>query len=127
MGNGIMDKAIFYKNWHQSGINHVNQIIKLWRKQGADLATNTEQQETFATSILKSNKPNRLAYEILIEAKTDSPIPSQLKWCNATQEDHDFDWHTAYHIALKCTKSTKLIKFLAPNLTNKHSPGKNGF
>ena len=137
-----MEKPIFYKNWHQSGINHVNQIIKekpniflsptefehkyhikvcpltfygitsalkmLWRREGANLTTNTEKQERFATSILKSNKPNRLAYEILIEAKTDCPIPSQVKWCNVTQEDYDFNWHTAYQIALKCTKGNKI-------------------
>ena len=61
--------------------------------------------------MLKSNKPNRLAYKILIEAKTKSPIPSQLKWYNATQDSYDFDWQKTYQIALKCTKSTKLIEF----------------
>ena len=141
----IMGKPIYYKNWHQSGIDYVNQIIKekpnvflslnefeqmyhikvcpltfcgivsavktLWRKQNQALTQNAEKKESLATVMLKSNKPNRLAYKILIEAKTKSPIPSQLKWYNATQDSYDFDWQKTYQIALKCTKSTKLIEF----------------
>ena len=141
----IMGKPIYYKNWHQSGIDYVNQIIKekpnvflslnefeqmyhikvcpltfcgivsavktLWRKQNQALTQNAEKKESLATVMLKSNKPNRLAYKILIEAKTKSPIPSQLKWYNAIQDSYDFDWQKTYQIALKCTKSTKLIEF----------------
>lgn len=141
----IMDKPIFYKNWYQLGITHVNQIIKekpntffspsefediyhikvctltfygiisalkiLWKKQNINITIGVKEQETLATVMLKSNKPSRVAYQKLIEAKTNSPIPSQLKWDNTTQEYHDFNWHTTYQIALKCTKSTKLIEF----------------
>ncbi len=95
----IMDKTIYYKNWHLLGINYVNQIIKekpnvflsltefeqmyhitvcpltfcgiisavktLWRKQNQALTQIADKKKALATTMLKSNKPNRLAYKIM--------------------------------------------------------------
>ena len=56
---------------------------------------------------------NRVAYGKLITAKSTSPIKSQLKWNDRIIccEGCTADWKSAYCLAAKCTKSTKLINF----------------
>ena len=83
----------------------------LWRNQNLHPAMNNKEQTTFATDMLKSNKPNRLAYQKLLQSRTNFPIRSQQKWCNLIQKHNDQNWYNTYQIALKCTKSTKLIEF----------------
>ena len=60
-----------------------------------------------------SNKVNRVVYGKLITAKCTSPVKSQLKWNEriVLYEGCTADWKSAYCLAAKCTKSTKLINF----------------
>lgn len=69
-------------------------VKTLWKNQKSNIAANVKEQEAFTNATLKSNNPSsRLAFQQLIEAKSNSPIPSQLKWSNATQDCPDFKWH----------------------------------
>ena len=46
-----------------------------------------------------------------MELNCNYKIPSQEKWSKALPEIYNLNWHNAYTIAFKCTKSTKLIEF----------------
>lgn len=46
-----------------------------------------------------------------MEAKCNHKISSQEKWTKVFPEARNLIWHDAYMIAIKCTKSTKLIEF----------------
>ena len=75
----------------------------------SDAATPVTFPETFA----KSNKVNKVVYGKLISAKSSSPVKSQLKWINSISFDEGCtaDWNSAYCLAARCTKRTKLINF----------------
>ena len=68
---------------------------------------------SFLEAFSKSNKVNRDVYGKLITAKCTSPVKSQLKWNKRIvfYEGCTADWKSAYCLAAKCTKSTKLINF----------------
>ena len=89
----------------------ISTLKALWRNQTRHLTCNAEEQAIFVTDILKSKKPNKLAYQKFLQYKSTSSIPSQKKWSNLIQEYHDINWNNAYRLALKCTNSTKLIEF----------------
>ena len=89
----------------------ISTLKALWRNQARHSTGNVEEQATSVTDILKSKKPNKLAYQKFLQYKSTSPIPSQKKWSNLIQEYHDINWNNAYRLALKCTNSTKLIEF----------------
>ena len=69
--------------------------------------------DSFLEAFSKSNKMNRVVYGKLITTKCTSPVKTQLKWNDriVLNEGCTADWKSAYCLAAKCTKSTKLINF----------------
>ena len=69
--------------------------------------------DSFLEAFSKSNKVNRVVYGKLVDAKSTSPRKSQLKWNDRIifYKEGTADWKSAYCLAAKCTKSTKLINF----------------
>ena len=69
--------------------------------------------DSFLQAFSKSNKMNRVVYGKLITTKCTSPVKTQLKWNDriVLNEGCTADWKSAYCLAAKCTKSTKLINF----------------
>jgi len=69
--------------------------------------------DSFPEAFSKSNKANKLAYDKLISVKSASPVKSRLKWKDSITfyEGCTTDWNSAYCLAAKYTKSTKLINF----------------
>ena len=69
--------------------------------------------DSFLEAFSKSNKVNRVVYGKLVDAKSTSPGKSQLKWNDRIifYKEGTADWKSPYCLAVKCTKSTKLINF----------------
>ena len=87
-------------------------LRELWKnKKLPSVPLNCKEQEPFSTAFLKSKKPNRLAYQKLVELKCNYKISSQEKWSKVFPEARDLIWPNAYMTAFKCTKSTKLTEF----------------
>ena len=64
--------------------------------------------ETFSETFFKNDKVNRVVYQKLLSSKSTVPVKSQEiksdQRCSA-------DWTSAYCLAARCTKSTKLVNF----------------
>ena len=69
--------------------------------------------DSFLEAFSKSKKTNKFVYEKLISVKSTSPVKSQWKWNDSINSYEGFtaDWKSAYCLAARCTKSTKLINF----------------
>ena len=70
--------------------------------------------ESFCDKIMKSQRPGPTIYKKLIKAKSLIPTNSQHKWlqdCDNLDDENAINWESAYSMAPKCTKSTKLIEF----------------
>jgi len=69
--------------------------------------------DSFPEAFSKSNKANKVVYDKLISVKSTLHFKSQLKWKDSITlyEGCTADWKSAYGLAAKCTKSTKLINF----------------
>ena len=69
--------------------------------------------ESITDTFLKTKKPNRLAYKILVSKKQKRPITAQTKWiADCTLETQEIiDWKTVYRTPFLCTKMTKIIVF----------------
>ena len=70
--------------------------------------------ENLIDTFLKTNKPSRLAYKILVEKKQQkSPIDSQRKWTAdcMLESDNSINWKVVYRTPFLCTKISKLIVF----------------
>ena len=69
--------------------------------------------ESITDTFLKTKKPNRLAYKILVSKKQKRPITAQTKWiADCTLETQEIiDWKTVYRTPFLCTKITKIIVF----------------
>ena len=69
--------------------------------------------DSFPEAFSKSNKANKVVYDKFIPVKSTSPVKSQLKGKDSITfyEGCTADWKSAYCLAAKCTKSTKLINF----------------
>ena len=66
----------------------------------------------FTVKLIKAKKASRMVYDKLITEKSTVPTVSQQKWiedCNLDQ--NKITWSTAYQLAHKITKSTKLREF----------------
>ena len=73
---------------------------------------NKQEYEPFSTKLLKSKNVSALVYKSLVRNKGEVRRNSQKKWlmdCSLSSEN--LDWSSAYLLALRCTKSTKLIEF----------------
>ena len=71
-----------------------------------------EYKHSFSTELLQSKKVSALVYKSLVRNEGEAPRNSQKKWrmdCSLSSEN--LDWSSAYLLALRCTKSTKLIEF----------------
>ena len=69
--------------------------------------------ETFSETFFKNDKVNRVVYQKLLSSKSTVPFKSQEKWNDSIKSDQrcSADWTSAYCLAAKCTKSTKLVNF----------------
>ena len=87
---------------------------KFWLKQLAKMKTLSNAiHESITDTFLKTKKPNRLAYKILVSKKQKRPITAQTKWiADCTLETQEIiDWKTVYRTPSLCTKITKIIVF----------------
>ena len=74
---------------------------------------NKQEYEPLSTKLSKSKKASALVYKSLVRNKGEAPRNSQKKWlmdCSCLSSEN-LDWSSAYLLALRCTKSTKLIEF----------------
>ena len=66
----------------------------------------------YSTKLIKAKKASRMAYDKLITEKSTAPTVSQQKWIEDFNLDQNkITWRTAYQLAHKITKSTKLREF----------------
>ena len=91
----------------------ISAVKSLWKSNEANLHNENAIYESFIDTFLKTKKPNRPAYKILVSKKQKRPITAQRKWVTdcmlETQEN--IDWKTVYRTPFLCTKITKLIVF----------------
>lgn len=88
--------------------------IKSLRKATEDQFENNRVFSSFVDNFLKENKPNRLAYNKLVNLKQSRPSKSQDKWCvdcNLQCSQETVDWKMTYKLSFCSTKVTKLITF----------------
>jgi len=68
--------------------------------------------DSIPEAFFKSNKTSKVVYDKLISVKSTSPVKSQVKWKDSiTFYEGCTDWKSAYCLAAKYTKITKLINF----------------
>ena len=72
--------------------------------------THTPETPTIISQLLKSEQPNKLAYNLLIKKKTQNEKKSEVKWINQFGDDN-LDWKQIYTNAIKATKDIKLQNF----------------
>ena len=73
---------------------------------------NIQERVRFSTRLLKK-KGSSLAYKKLVSDKSETPKKSQEKWvtdCKLACSE-SINWNSAYCVAKRCTKSTKLVEF----------------
>ena len=91
----------------------ISAVKSLWKSNEANLHNENAIYESFIDTFLKTKKPNRPAYKILVSKKQKRPITAQRKWVTdcmlETQEN--IDWKTVYRTPFLCTNITKLIVF----------------
>ena len=75
--------------------------------------SSTDTPDTFSESFIKNEKANRVVYQKLLSSKSTVPLKSQEKWNDNIKSDErrSADWTSAYCLAARCTKSTKLVNF----------------
>ena len=75
--------------------------------------SNTDTPDTFSETFIKNDKANRVVYQKLLSFKSTVPFKSQGKWNDSIRSDErcSADWTSAYCLAARCTKSTKLVNF----------------
>lgn len=88
-------------------------VKALWKSNAANFRNGNATHECIIDTFLKTKKPNRLAYKILVSKKQKRPITAQTKWiADCTLETQEIiDWKTVYRTPFLCTKFTKLIVF----------------
>ena len=88
-------------------------VKALWKSNAANFRNGNATHECITDTFLKTKKPNRLAYKILVSKKQKRPITAQTKWiADCTLETQEIiDWKTVYRTPFLCTKFTKLIVF----------------
>ena len=91
----------------------ISAVKSLWKSNEANLHNDNAIYESFIDTFLKTKKPNRPAYKILVSKKQKRPITAQRKLVMdcmlETQEN--IDWNTVYRTPFQCTKITKPIVF----------------
>ena len=75
--------------------------------------SSTDTPDTFSETFIKNDKANRVVYQKLLSSKSTVPFKSQEKWNDNIKSDERCfaDWTSAYCLAARCTKSTKLVNF----------------
>ena len=75
--------------------------------------SSTDTPDTFSETFIKNDKANRVVYQKLLSFKRTVPFKSQGKWNDSIRSDErcSADWTSAYCLAARCTKSTKLVNF----------------
>ena len=74
---------------------------------------NIQERVRSSTRLLKNKKGSSLAYKKLVSDKSETPKKSQEKWvtdCKLACSE-SINWNSAYCVAKRCTKSTKLVEF----------------
>ena len=92
----------------------ISAVKSLWKRNEANLHNdNGTIYETIIDTFLKTKKPNRIAYKILVSKKQKSPMDTQRKWVAECmlEDQENIDWKTVYRTPFLCTKITKLIIF----------------
>ena len=91
----------------------ISALKTLWKTFNlTDHSNESSGYENYSTKLIKAKKASRMAYDKLITEKSTAPTVSQQKWiedCNLHQ--NKITWSTAYQLAHKITKSTKLREF----------------
>ena len=84
-------------------------VKALWISKVANFHNGNAIHESITDTSLKTKKPNRLAYKILVSKKQKRPITAQRKWiADCMLETHEIiDWKTVYRTPFLCTKITK--------------------
>ena len=85
----------------------------LWKNNDAVLGNSNTTYETVIEKFLKVKKPNRLAYQMLVNKKYKRPIDAQRKWATdcVLDANDNIDWSTVYQTPFLSTRITKLIVF----------------
>ena len=88
-------------------------VKALWKSNTANFHNGNAIHESITDTFLKTKKPNRLTYKILVSKKQKRPITAQRKWiADCTLETQEIiDWKTVYRTPFLCTKITKIIVF----------------
>ena len=88
-------------------------VKALWKSNAANFHNGNAIHESITDTFLKTKKPNRLPYKILVSKKQKRPITAQTKWiADYTLETQEIiDWKTVYRTPFLCTKITKIIVF----------------
>ena len=88
-------------------------VKALWKSYAANFHNGNAIRESITDTFLKTKKPNRLAYKILVRKNKRDPSPPKTKWiADCTLETQEIiDWKTVYRTPLLCTKITKIIVF----------------
>jgi len=75
--------------------------------------SSTDTPDTFSETFIKNDKANRVVYQKLLSFKSTVSFESQEKWNDSIKsgERCSADWTSAYCLAARCTKSTKLVNF----------------
>ena len=73
-------------------------IASLWKSNEANLHNDNAIYESFIDTFLKTKKPNRPAYKILVSKKQKRPITAQRKWVTdcMLEIQENIDWKTVY-------------------------------
>ena len=92
----------------------ISALKTLWKTFNlTDRSNESNGYENYSTKLIKAKKASRMAYDkLIITEKSTAPTVSQQKWiedCNLDQ--NKITWSTAYQLAHKITKSTKLREF----------------
>ena len=84
--------------------------INSFRKQSETTGTS---YDNFFLKFLENSRSSRLIYEKLVSKKSERPTSSQEKWNKEVKQttNQNVNWKSAYVLASKCTKSSKLLVF----------------
>ena len=85
-------------------------IPSRWKTVVKNENTHTPETPTIISQLLKSEQPNKVAYNLLIKKKTQNEKKSEVKWINQFGDDN-LDWKQIYTNAIKATKDIKLQNF----------------
>ena len=114
VGGQTSARALTIIDYHQLSLTIMRCLTRALRNSTWQISKDIiEEHGSFRARMVNTQRPSSLIYKKLVNTKRKTADVSQKKWlidCELANKKN-INWTSAYCLARRCTKSTKLIEF----------------